>query len=134
MQFTTFVYFLLSFSFFNVFAAPLESRDVFVPPVLYPSKNAVWIVGESRYVVWNTTGAPVNITNSMGQIYLRQNGMTSNVSVASGFSILLGSLVVKVPDVEKDGDDYQLVLFGDSGNFSPVFTICQKPSCLLGSN
>lgn len=134
MQFTTFVYFLLSFSFFTVFAAPLESRDVFVPPVLYPNENAVWIVGESRYVVWNTTGAPVNITNSIGQIYLRQNGMTSNVSLASGFSILLGSLVVEVPDVEQDGDDYQLVLFGDSGNFSPMFTICQEPSCLLGSN
>jgi hypothetical protein len=34
----------------------------------------------------------------------------------------LGTIDVTVPRV-KDGDDYQIVLFGDSGNFSPKFTI-----------
>ena len=61
------------------------------------------------------------------------------VSLASNFSILLGRIGVEVPHVET-GSDYQVVceyfsvffssqswsrwlVFGDSGNFSPFFTI-----------
>lgn len=44
------------------------------------------------------------------------------VILAENFSILLGRIEVTVPWVE-DGSDYQIVLFGDSGNFSPTFTI-----------
>lgn len=60
--------------------------------------------------------------------------------LATGFDILLGRFEVTVPDVA-DGDDYAIVcefncylrylskvliffkVFGDSGNFSPNFTI-----------
>ena len=50
---TTFIYPLLTgFLFFAVFAAPLESRDVFVPKILCPTKDTVWVVGEERYVRW----------------------------------------------------------------------------------
>ncbi|KAL1722866.1 hypothetical protein EV715DRAFT_246867 [Schizophyllum commune] len=42
--------------------------------------------------------------------------------LAQGFSITLGSYDVTVPDVE-ERSDYIIVLFGDSGNSSPKFTI-----------
>jgi len=125
---TTFAYFLLAFSFFTVFAAPLESRDVFVPPLLYPHHGTMWRVGEDHHVVWNTTGAPVSITNQIGEIFLRKDGVTGNVPLAMDFDILLGRIEVRVPWVAS-GDGYQVVLIGDSGNFSPNFTICGKTDC-----
>ncbi|KAG6853335.1 hypothetical protein C0991_005162 [Blastosporella zonata] len=70
----------------------------------------------------DTANHPVNITNRQGLIQLRKSGETTPVILASGFSILLGRIEIEVPWVI-DGDDYQLVLFGDSGNFSPTFTI-----------
>jgi len=122
---TTFVYPVLSFLFLAVFAAPLASRDVtdvFVPQILYPTKGTVWIVGERQHVTWNVSNPPAEITNKIGEIHLRQNGATSQSTLASNFNILLGKIEVTVPQVE-NGDDYQIVLFGDSGNFSPKFTI-----------
>jgi len=120
---TTFVYLLLT-SFLTVLAIPidLESRDVYVPPVLYPRQGTVWLVGEHHTVVWDTSNPPVNITNKIGQILLRKADLTTPLILADKFNILLGKIEVTVPWVQ-DGDDYQVVLFGDSGNFSPKFTI-----------
>ncbi|KAJ7103865.1 hypothetical protein C8R44DRAFT_715949 [Mycena epipterygia] len=105
-------------------ATPLtiETRDVFTPPVTYPHAGTVWYVGQTHNVTWDTSDHPVNITNKIGRIMLRKDGLTTPVILQENFSILLGRIEVKVPWVE-DGNDYQLVLFGDSGNFSPLFTI-----------
>jgi len=100
----------------------LDARDVYDPPVTYPHADTVWNVGERHNVTWDTTNHPVNITNKIGQIMLRKAGLTTPVILASEFSILLGRTTVTVPWVQ-NGTDYQLVLFGDSGNFSPTFTI-----------
>ncbi|TFK52277.1 hypothetical protein OE88DRAFT_1657452 [Heliocybe sulcata] len=43
--------------------------------------------------------------------------------IASNFSILLGRYEVHIPQNTTPGDDYAVVLFGDSGNYSPTFTI-----------
>ncbi|KAF7300157.1 hypothetical protein MKEN_01339200 [Mycena kentingensis (nom. inval.)] len=103
-------------------ATPLMTRDVFVPPITYPHAGTVWTVGQKHNVTWDTSDAPVNITNGHGFIMLRKNGLTTPVVLGNNFDILLGRIEVKVPWVV-DGSDYQLVLFGDSGNFSPKFTI-----------
>ena len=50
--FTTFVYSLLSFWSIAAFAAPLESRDVYAPLILYPKQGTVWTVGEQHHVIW----------------------------------------------------------------------------------
>ncbi|KAF9485511.1 hypothetical protein BDN70DRAFT_770384, partial [Pholiota conissans] len=100
----------------------LESRDVFVPPITYPHAGTVWKVGEHHNVTWDISDRPVNITNGVGQIMLRTGGLTTPVILASGFNILDARTTVVVPWV-LNGNDYQLVLFGDSGNFSPKFTI-----------
>ncbi|KAJ6582367.1 hypothetical protein B0H19DRAFT_877952, partial [Mycena capillaripes] len=100
----------------------LTPRDVYVPPVLYPHDGTVWTVGQRHNVTWDNSDPPVNITNKVGRIMLRKGGLTTPVILEENFSILLGRIEVTVPWV-LDGSDYQIVLFGDSGNFSPLFTI-----------
>jgi len=100
----------------------LGVRDVFVPPILYPTAGTIWRVGEEHQVTWDTSDHPVNITNKVGKIMLRKGDFTTPLILANDFDILLGQANVTVPWVE-DGDDYQVVVFGDSGNFSPEFTI-----------
>ncbi|KAF9038607.1 hypothetical protein BJ165DRAFT_401863 [Panaeolus papilionaceus] len=102
--------------------AELEARDVFVPPITSPVAGAVWTLGQTQTVTWDTSNAPVNITNKNGVIRLRRGTLTSPLILAKGFDIRLGSIEVTVPLVV-ESDDYSLVLFGDSGNFSPEFTI-----------
>lgn len=110
-------------------ALPLAPRDVFVPPVTYPHAGTVWQMGARHNVTWSTAGAPVNITNSVGMIVLAQNGETFvdgagglNHPIAQGFNIRTGRIEITVPYVPP-ANNYQLVLFGDSGNYSPKFTI-----------
>jgi len=100
----------------------IESRDVWTPPVLYPHAGTVWKVKNHHNVTWGTLDPPVNITNRIGRIMLRAGGLTTPVILADNFDILLGRIEVEVPWVVP-GDDYQLVLFGDSGDFSDEFTI-----------
>jgi len=122
MKFTTFTTpLLISFLSLAVFAAPLEPRDVYVPPITKPIAGDIWIVGECYDVKWDTSNPPAQITNTLGEIDLRRNNITF-LTLAKGFDIRLGTYKITVPQVP-DGDDYQIVLFGDSGNFSPYFTI-----------
>ncbi|KIJ17791.1 hypothetical protein PAXINDRAFT_9735 [Paxillus involutus ATCC 200175] len=102
---------------------PIQTRDVFVPLILSPQSGTIWIAGQYHNVTWDTTNAPANITNKNGMIYLRNNGLTDmNEELASGFNILDGVVEIQVPKVPI-GHNYSIVLFGDSGNFSPSFTI-----------
>jgi hypothetical protein len=120
---TTFVYPLLGLmSLAPVFAAPL---DVYTPRVTYPTTGTVWYVGKKYRVTWDTSNPPTDISNKKGEIHLRQDGATSEDALASGFDILLGSFEITVPHVE-NGDDYQIVLMGDSGDWSKKFTIKNK--------
>ncbi|KAF8888050.1 hypothetical protein BD779DRAFT_1470423 [Infundibulicybe gibba] len=107
-----------------------EPRDVFTPQVLDPHAGTVWLVGQRQNVTWDTSKAPVNITNKIGRILLRKGGLTTPLILADGFSILLGKIEVTVPWV-LDGDDYQVNLFGDSGDFSDFFTI--QSNVIMGS-
>ncbi|CDO70317.1 hypothetical protein BN946_scf184843.g6 [Trametes cinnabarina] len=124
MKFALAIAFLSSWVQFALSApiASQEKRDVFVPPVLYPHAGTVWTKGQRHNVTWDTTDAPVNITNKVGTILLRKGDLTTPLVLAAGFDILLGRIEVTVPWVIPDSD-YSVVLFGDSGNFSPEFTI-----------
>ncbi|EGN98381.1 hypothetical protein SERLA73DRAFT_183352 [Serpula lacrymans var. lacrymans S7.3] len=123
--FTTFLLTLLSLFAFAI-ALPisnLQARDVFVPPILYPHAGTVWQAGNHHNVTWDISGAPVNITNKVGMVILATNGLEDiEHPLASNFNILDGRVEIQVPDVPT-GNNYAIVLFGDSGNFSPNFTI-----------
>ncbi|TFK34052.1 hypothetical protein BDQ12DRAFT_690311 [Crucibulum laeve] len=101
----------------------LDTRDVFVPPVLYPHTGTVWKILARHNVTWDVSNPPAQITNRFGAIYLRKDGLIDlDHPLAEGFDILLGRIEVEVPKV-KPRNDYQIVLFGDSGNWSGTFTI-----------
>lgn len=101
---------------------PVQKRDVFVPPVVYPHQGTVWYAGQQQAVVWDTSNAPANITNSEGIIYLVVDNLIDfDYELASNFNILDGKVQVVVPTVSTG--TYAIVLFGDSGNFSQNFTI-----------
>jgi hypothetical protein len=67
----------------------------------------------------DTKDAPKQITNGVGSIRLRFDNISSPLILAKGFNILDGQVEVTVPDLDPR-TDYQVVLFGDSGNFSYV--------------
>ncbi|KAI0273486.1 hypothetical protein BC834DRAFT_816913 [Gloeopeniophorella convolvens] len=125
MQFTTTLtslFFVFAVALMSVVqAVPLLQRDVYVPPITYPHEGTVWKVGDHHNVTWDNTNPPKQITNPVGRILLRKGDLTTSTVLASNFSILLGRIEVEVPEVTPG--DYTLVLFGDSGNFSPVFKI-----------
>ncbi|KZT73859.1 hypothetical protein DAEQUDRAFT_721322 [Daedalea quercina L-15889] len=122
---TTVILFSLLSLFALVSAFPVR-RDVWDPQILSPNASTVWVVGQTYNVTWNTTDAPAHITNSIGTVVLATNGTEDYENpLAANFSILLGSISITVPDVEP-GSDYAIVLFGDSGNFSPDFTIASS--------
>ncbi|RDB24855.1 hypothetical protein Hypma_007899 [Hypsizygus marmoreus] len=118
--FTTLASSLTMLSFTN--ALPIEARDVFVPRILTPTDGEIWLVGQLHTITWNVTNAPAQITNPVGKIMLRKGNRTLNVTLAENFDILSGITTVTVPDV-CPGHDYRVVLFGDSGNWGPEFSI-----------
>ncbi|KAF9474153.1 hypothetical protein BDN70DRAFT_885151 [Pholiota conissans] len=102
--------------------AERAALDVFSPPVTTPTAGTVWTVGSTQEVTWDTSNAPVHITNGLGQIMLAKGGKITPVILASKFDILQGSISVVVPWVQ-NGTNYEIILFGDSGNISQDFTI-----------
>ncbi|KAK0214875.1 hypothetical protein IW262DRAFT_1403502 [Armillaria fumosa] len=127
MNFTLFITALFALLFpLSVLSAPvLVSRDVYAPPVTLPGTGSVWTVGSKQTVTWDASSPPTQITNPTGFVRLRKANKTDSTDLASGFSILDGQVEVTVPNVEP-GDDYRIVLFGDSGNWGETFTITQN--------
>jgi len=106
----------------GVHASPIEPRSVWTPHIKYPHRGTVWHIGEAHNVKWIIDDCPPTLTNPVGEVRLRKNGNTLPEPLAAAFDLRSGSIAIQVPNVPP-GDDYQLVLFGDSGNFSPSFTI-----------
>ncbi|KAJ7124387.1 hypothetical protein C8R44DRAFT_980677 [Mycena epipterygia] len=98
-----------------------QKRDVFVPPILYPHAGTVWFSFQRHNVTWNATGAPATISNE-ALLLLAKGGLEAPFILAKGFDLRAGRFEIEVPYVLAD-TNYQLVLFGDSGNLSPMFTI-----------
>ncbi|KAF9241610.1 hypothetical protein BU15DRAFT_60866 [Melanogaster broomeanus] len=123
------------FTIFSVFslvsAMPVISpvtRDVWVPPITYPTSDTVWTVGVTYTVTWDATSPPSQVTNPQGKIYLRQGGATQADPIAQDFPLSDGHADVTVPAGTQPGNDWEVVLFGDSGNWSPTFTIAATSS------
>ncbi|KAJ7928072.1 hypothetical protein B0H13DRAFT_1969213 [Mycena leptocephala] len=116
---------LCLFLFFSVIlAAPLDSRTVFDPPITSPTAQSIWKVGEVQTVTWNATGIPAGVTGKIMLGYLSPDSEGEHLSdtLASGFNLTDEKVKVTVPAVVSR-TSYIVVLFGDSGNISPEFTI-----------
>ncbi|RPD66562.1 hypothetical protein L226DRAFT_550491 [Lentinus tigrinus ALCF2SS1-7] len=109
--------------FFQIVAGlpTLEQRDVYVPPVLYPHKGTVWYKGQRHNVTWDNSDPPKSISNG-AMIILRKGETETPLILAKDFDLRAGRTEITVPWV-LEGDDYSVVLFGDSGNWSEDFTI-----------
>ncbi|KAL5482531.1 hypothetical protein ACEPAI_9125 [Sanghuangporus weigelae] len=100
---------------------------VYNPMITYPTAGVVWTVGERKTITWKTDEIPEELRNSTGTILLGYNEDNSeNLDIAhplaTGFNLTDGQVNVTVP-VKSARSDYIVVLFGDSGNASPEFTI-----------
>ncbi|PPQ86314.1 hypothetical protein CVT25_005615 [Psilocybe cyanescens] len=121
---STFIFAILAFASL-VSGAPIElsRRDVFVPPVILPNSHSVWKVGTMQTVTWNVSNPPAQITNTKAKIILVTNGkLDFEHPLADNLDVLSGSHQVKVPEVEA-GKNYQILVFGDSGNTGDFFEI-----------
>ncbi|KAF8888351.1 hypothetical protein BD779DRAFT_1396025, partial [Infundibulicybe gibba] len=106
-----------------VAAVPVTVRDIFDPTISSPKAGDVWVVGQTVEVTWDTSNAPVDISNA-SSVWLRKGTSVLNgqTLLAQGFDLRSGSVSVVVPSLVP-GDDYHIILFGDSGNVSPAFSI-----------
>jgi len=122
---STFVFAILAFLSL-VSAAPVEQlskRDVFVPPVLTPNSHSVWKVGSKQTVTWDVRSPPAQITNTEAQVILVTDGrLDFEHPLAKGIDVLTGKAHIVVPKVAP-GKNYQILVFGDSGNTGEFFTI-----------
>ncbi|KAL0069877.1 hypothetical protein AAF712_003147 [Marasmius tenuissimus] len=108
-------------------ASPLVPRIVFNPKIISPDANTVWEVGTTQTVKWDPTGLPLDTLT--GQVVLGHlegsdpnEHLQLNPPLAKGFLIKDGEVTITIPDVPSR-KDYIVVVFGDSGNASPKFTI-----------
>ncbi|KAK0184917.1 hypothetical protein F5146DRAFT_1072651, partial [Armillaria mellea] len=109
-------------------SAVVVPRDIFSPPVLSPTTGTTWMVKTTQTVYWDTSSPPDNITGrNSSTIRLAKGGSQLPVVLADGFDILLGKIGIEVPWVT-EGDDYAIVLMGDSGNVGKQFSIQGGPS------
>ncbi|KAG2758179.1 hypothetical protein P692DRAFT_20824264 [Suillus brevipes Sb2] len=111
---------------------PLNLRDVVDPPITSPTAGTLWHVGEKQLVTWNTDNLPANMTNPVGMLVLGYNYNNSenlmlNSPLATNINYTVGQVLITVPNVVTR-EDYIVVLFGDSGNTSPMFTIINDSS------
>ncbi|PIL22643.1 hypothetical protein GSI_15335 [Ganoderma sinense ZZ0214-1] len=102
---------------------------VFRPDITSPTVGAIWNTGTIQTITWDTSDIPTEALNQTGLVllgHIEDGDSNEHLDVqhplASGFPITDGSVDVMVPQVDTR-DDYVIVLFGDSGNTSPKFTI-----------
>jgi len=101
---------------------------VFNPHIISPKAAVSWPMGSRQTVRWETNDIPAELVNDTSVILLGHmaNG-SENLDIdhplASGFPIISGSMTVTMPSNIQARNDYFVVLFGDSGNKSPMFKI-----------
>jgi hypothetical protein len=112
-----------------VHALPISQRDVYNPPITYPNAQTIWVAGSKQTVTWETANMPPDsqLTSPEGRIvlgWLADDSMNLQMDspLAEGFRLRAGKQEITVPSVPLR-NDYIVVLFGDSGNQSPTFTI-----------
>ncbi|KAJ7147131.1 hypothetical protein C8R43DRAFT_542417 [Mycena crocata] len=114
---------------FKTPSSTLSRRGVWSPSIIKPDASTKWTRGTEANVTWSTSDIPKSITNPKGTILLgRLEAGSSNEHLdvdhplADGFDLSDGYSTFTVPIVPPR-HNYIVVLMGDSGNHSPIFTI-----------
>ncbi|KAI0754870.1 hypothetical protein C8Q80DRAFT_1094152 [Daedaleopsis nitida] len=114
----------------SVFNPSGYNTDIVVkPPVTAPVAGDSWLVGSIQTITWETKDIPEEFHDRSGALFLGyiEDGNDSEHldmarPLAMNFPITDGAVNVTVPNV-MPRNDYVVVLFGDSGNASPKFSI-----------
>jgi hypothetical protein len=114
-----------------VIASSGQILDVWVPRIITPNASTIWTEGQQYNVTWDTSDAPANISNGAAVVFGENNTLTDKV-LASGFDLRQGWINVTCPDDVTPGDNYTVILFGDSGDESKPFKIVAAKNALLG--
>lgn len=107
----------------------LEKRIVYNPHITSPTASTVWTAGQQYDVTWDASDLPAEAEGYKGLIklgYLPANGdggENLKWDLTDGFYIKDGKASVTLPSDLEERNDYIVVVFGDSGNASPKFTI-----------
>ncbi|WFD01122.1 hypothetical protein MYAM1_003883 [Malassezia yamatoensis] len=106
----------------------LQSRTVYTPKITYPTNKTQWTAGKKVHVSWETDQLPSAAKAESGFIKLghldsNSDGEHLNQTLAKNFKLGNGNVSFTLPQDIESRDDYIVVLFGDSGNKSPKFTI-----------
>ncbi|KAF8336744.1 hypothetical protein F5887DRAFT_565197 [Amanita rubescens] len=101
---------------------------VFDPTITSPAAGNQWVMGQTYNATWVTSNIPSELQNATSFILLGHSGNNSeNLDIkhplATGFRLLDGWVNITIPLAVDPRDDYFIVLFGDSGNTSPSFSI-----------
>ncbi|EAU85842.2 hypothetical protein CC1G_05059 [Coprinopsis cinerea okayama7 len=105
-------------------------RDVYSPRITHPTSGSVWKAGRNATVTWDLSDMPRNVTNPYGTLILGyisdddqyNEHLDLRHPLALKFDIRHGNVTFRVPKVSSRAD-YVVILFGDSGNRSPKFSI-----------
>ncbi|KAK0553968.1 hypothetical protein OC845_000957 [Tilletia horrida] len=114
-----------------------EKRIVYSPRITYPRYDTVWRAGDKVHVSWNTNNIPPAARSHRGFIMLGykpangQGGLNLHRTMATNFPIVAGHVSFTLPKDLPTRDDYIVVLFGDSGNASALFTIKGRANQLI---
>ncbi|KAF8077638.1 hypothetical protein FPV67DRAFT_1443253 [Lyophyllum atratum] len=95
--------------------------DIFDPRIISPNAQTIWVVGQVETVVWDTSDAPINISNGAAVELNPTVGPWAPLRILAGFDLRGGAVNVTVPDVP--AGQYSITLYGDSGNRSHKFTV-----------
>jgi len=107
----------------------LRPRDVFNPKITNPTAGTTWAVGSQVTVTWDVSGIPEDQRNTKSRVvlgWIEPGKLDEHLDLAhplaQDFSLARGQVTFVVPKVQPR-DNYVVVVFGDSGNHSPAFSI-----------
>ncbi|KZT11949.1 uncharacterized protein LAESUDRAFT_733847 [Laetiporus sulphureus 93-53] len=106
---------------------PGHADVVISPDITSPTLLTVWTVGSTQTITWDVSKVPQTGANATGLVLLgysedKSENLDIQSPLATQFLIGDGQVDITVPNVTTR-NDYIVVLFGDSGNASPTFTI-----------
>ncbi|KAJ7288152.1 hypothetical protein C8J57DRAFT_1706653 [Mycena rebaudengoi] len=108
--------------------------EVISPAIIWPAADVKWAPGSTHNVTWNTSMVPEKFCNNTGTLLLgyitpatKTTPYSENLNIshplATGFRMGTGHTAVTIPKDTRCRANYVVVLFGDSGNISPQFSI-----------
>ncbi|KAF9212550.1 hypothetical protein BGZ59_006610 [Podila verticillata] len=107
----------------------IASAIIINPKIISPKAKTVWPAGSIQTVTWSTQDIPekdATGTIVLGYLSGKEGDTNEHLDyknpLATGFKLTKGRQNIVIPNVE-ERKTYIIVLFGDSGNASPMFTI-----------